>query len=128
MPTWSQYKQTASSRGALAFELYVVLSTLSKTPEDARAVLPQHLEYQGKMEAAGKLFLAGPMSDPSGEQMSGDGLIIYRANSIEEAREIAENDPMHKAGARTFTLRRWLVNEGSISITAGLSGQNIRLA
>ncbi len=128
MPSWSQYRETASSRGALAFELYVVESTLCKAPQDAQAVLPQHLEYQREMEETGKLVLAGPLSDPSGEEMSGGGLIIYRATSMEAARAIADNDPMHKAGARIYTLRRWLVNEGSISLTVGLSTQKIALA
>ena len=94
MPSWSQYRETARSRGALAFELYVVESTLAKSPDDAQAVLPQHLEYQKSMEKNGKLVLAGPLSDTGGDQMSGGGLIIYRASSMDEARAIAEADPM----------------------------------
>ena len=96
MPTWSNYRQTARSRGALAFELFVVESTLVKNPEEAQAVLPKHLEYQKQMESEGKLVLAGPLSDQSGEEMSGSGMIVYRAASMEEARDIALNDPMHK--------------------------------
>jgi hypothetical protein len=34
---------------------------------------------------------------------------------------------MHKAGARSFTLRRWLVNEGSISVSVTLSEQRMTL-
>jgi len=128
MPSWSQYREIASSRGALAFELYVVESTLAKSPQDVQSVLPQHLEYQSEMEDAGRLFLAGPMSDASGEEMSGGGLIIYRASSMDDARSLADNDPMHQSGARTYSLRRWLVNEGSISLSMGLSAQKIKLA
>ena len=80
------------------------------------------------MEAQGKLFLAGPLSDATGEEMSGGGMIVYNASSLEEAREITENDPMHKKGGRTFTIRRWLVNEGSFSLNIGLSGQRVELA
>ena len=90
-------------------------------------VLPAHLEYQKAMEADGKLVLAGPLSDESGEQMQGSGMIIYRAGSIEEARQIAENDPMHAKGKRSYTLRRWLVNEGSLTLTVKLSGQTMTL-
>lgn len=128
MPKWSEYRETARSRGALAFELFIVESTLVKSPESAQAILPQHLEYQKEMEIAGKLVLAGPLSDLSGEEMSGGGMIIYRAGSISEAREIALNDPMHKSETRTFTLRRWLVNEGSISISVNLSEQRVSLS
>jgi uncharacterized protein YciI len=128
MPSWSQYREIASSRGALAFELYVVESTAAQSPQDVQAVLPQHLEYQKEMEETGRLFLAGPLSDLTGEEMSGGGLIIYRASSMVEARELADSDPMHNSGARTYTLRRWLINEGSISLTMGLATQKINLS
>jgi uncharacterized protein YciI len=128
MPSWSQYRETARSRGALAFELYVIESTLAKSPQEAQAILPEHLEYQKKMEEKGTLVLAGPLSDPTGEQMSGGGLIIYRAASMDEAIAFANDDPMHKQGIRTFSLRRWLVNEGSITLSVGLSGQQVVLS
>ena len=127
MPSWSQYRETAKSRGALAFELYVVETRLCKSPQEAQEILPKHLEYQKKMEDEGKLMLAGPLSDSSGEEMSGSGLIIYRASSMDEAMEFANNDPMHVLGAREFTLRRWLVNEGSITLSVGLANQNVIL-
>lgn len=128
MPSWSQYREIASSRGALAFELYVVESIVAQSPQDVQAVLPQHLAYQKEMEETGRLFLAGPLSDSTGEEMSGGGLIIYRATSMMAARELADNDPMHKSGARTYTLRCWLINEGSISLTMGLATQKIALS
>ncbi len=128
MPTWSEYREIARSRGALAFELFVVESTLIKSPEEAQKILPQHLDYQKEREAAGNLMLAGPLSDTSGEEMSGGGLIIYRAASMEEARQFALNDPMHKTKTRSFTIRRWLVNEGSISLSIKLSEQQVALS
>ena len=127
MPSWNEYKETARSRGALAFELFVVESTPDATPEEMLAVLPAHLDYQKKMEADGTLFLAGPLSNDEGDQMSGGGLIVYRAASLEDARTIAEADPMHKEGKRQFTLRKWLVNEGSPSFSTTLSNQKVSL-
>ena len=127
MPLWNDYKTEAKARGALAHELYVVQSTPAGSPEKVRAVLPEHLAYQAEQEAAGNLFLAGPMSDETGDQMQGVGLIIYRAESLNAARSLAENDPMHSKGARSFTLRRWLINEGSLSLSVKLSAQTIQL-
>ena len=40
---------------------------------------------------------------------------------------MAENDPMHARGARSFTLRKWLVNEGSLTVTTYLSGGKVVL-
>ncbi len=128
MPDWNTYKAEAKSRGALALELYAVESTPVGSPEAVKESLPAHLAYQAKLEAAGKLALAGPMSDASGELMQGTGLIIYRAESLEEARQLAEDDPMHAAGARTFSLRRWLVNEGSLQLSVGLSTKAVTLS
>jgi len=127
MVAWSDYKSDAKRRGALALELYVAQSTPAKTPEDVKAALHDHLAYQATLETAGQLALAGPMSDETGEHMQGIGLIIYRADSLEAARILAENDPMHKSGARSFTLRRWMINEGSLNLSVGLSTKTVSL-
>ena len=127
MPSWSEYKETARLRGSLAFELYIVESTPALAPDDMLEILPAHLDYQQQMEEAGKLFLAGPLSDDTGKEMTGGGMIVYRASSMDEALQITSNDPMHKRGGRTFTLRRWLVNEGSLTLSVGLSEQKVRL-
>lgn len=126
MPAWEDYKSEAASRGALAFELYVVHSIPAAAPEEIKKNLPDHLAYQADQEAAGALFLAGPLSDETGAEMQGMGQIIYRAPSLEAARTLAENDPMHRSGARTFTLRRWLVNEGALQLNVSLAGQSVK--
>ena len=124
MPTWSEYREIARGRGALAYQLFIVDSVAAATPEEMQKILPRHLSYQKEMEAAGKLFLAGPVSDDTGTAMSGAGLIIYRVANIEEARTIAANDPMHKEGGRSFTVRAWLVNEGALNFQLRLSEQH----
>ncbi|MGI9506020.1 MAG: YciI family protein [Geminicoccaceae bacterium] len=124
MPSWQEYKKIAKSRGALALELYVVQSVPNGDQELMKATLPAHLDYQKELEARGNLVLAGPLSDETGEAMQGYGMIIYRAQSFEEARGLAEADPMHAQGARSFTLRRWLVNEGGVTVTLSLSNQH----
>lgn len=127
MPAWNDYKADAKQRGALALELYVVQSEPVATPEDMKQHLPDHLAYQAEQESIGNLVMAGPMSDATGDLMEGVGLIIYRAESLEAAKSIAENDPMHRTGTRSFSIRRWLVNEGSLSINVKLSAQSVTL-
>lgn len=121
MVAWADYKAEAKSRGALALELYVATSTPAKEPQDVKASLPDHLAYQAELERAGALAFAGPMSDDSGDQMQGMGMMVYRAESLEAARALADNDPMHKSGARTYVMRRWMINEGSMTLSVGLS-------
>lgn len=128
MPAWDSYKAEARARGALALELYVVHSVPAGDPEAVKSTLPDHLAYQARLEGEGKLALAGPMSNDSGTQVEGMGMIIYRAASLDEARALAEADPMHARGARSFTLRKWLVNEGALTLSVGLSTGKVALS
>lgn len=121
MPKWDDYKAHAKERGALALELFVIQSTPAEGGPPVPEVLPEHLAYQREQEIAGNLVLAGPMSDLSGEMMEGAGMILYRAASLEDAKALADADPMHAKGARTYVLRKWLVNEGSLNLSVGLS-------
>ena len=127
MPAWEDYKAEARTRGALALELFVVQSMPAAPPETIRATLPDHLAYQRSLEEAGSLVFAGPLSDETGQEMQAMGMIVYRAESFEAARALAEGDPMHARGARSFTLRKWLVNEGSFSVSVQLAGQSVTL-
>lgn len=127
MTAWNEYKSQARARGALALELFVAQSTPALGPDAVKAALVDHLAYQAALERAGKLALAGPMSDETGTQMEGVGLIVYRAESLEEAHALAEGDPMHSSGARRFTLRRWMINEGSLTVAVGLSTGRVSL-
>lgn len=127
MPSWTEYQEIARGRGDLAKEFFVVESAPVASPEQRMDILPRHLAYQKQIEAEGRLFLAGPLSDEAGEQMSGAGLMIYRAQSLSEARSIAEADPMHKEGGRSFTIRKWLVNEGSLTLNVTFSNQGAQL-
>lgn len=127
MVAWADYKAEAKSRGALALELYVAFSTPAKAPEEVKAALGAHLAYQAQLERDGALAFAGPMSDESGDQMQGMGMMIYRAESLEAARALAEADPMHASGARSYSLRRWMINEGSFTLSVGLSTNGVSL-
>ncbi len=127
MIAWADYKAEAKSRGALALELYVATSTPAREPQDVKASLPDHLAYQAELERVGALAFAGPVSDETGEHMQGIGMIVYRAESLEAARALADGDPMHKSGARSYVLRRWLINEGSLTLSVGLSTKQVTL-
>lgn len=123
MTEWENYRETARSKGVLALELYVVQSAPVVGKDRLREVLPEHLAYQTGMEKSGNLVFAGPLSDDSGENWSGAGLVVYRAAGLEAARALAAADPMHASGCRTFTIRRWLLNEGRLQLTVNLSTQ-----
>lgn len=106
------------------FEIWLIESTPVR-PEQFPEFIAEHLEYQFMLEREGIMFAAGPLIEGEvanpGER---PGLIAVRADSLEEATAIAEADPMHTSGTRTYTIRGWRINEGSINVTIKLSGQN----
>ncbi len=105
--------------------LYVVHTVPVAPPEQIAPLLPAHLEHQVRLEKAGIMFGAGPMANEDGSP--GGGLIIIRANSFEAARAIVDEDPLHKSGLRTYTIRRWTMNEGSYTVRVNYSDQSVRI-
>ncbi len=107
-------------------QLFVVSTGPARSPEIAR-LLPAHLEYQVRIEREGKLFGAGPIFEEGADVPSG-GMIVLRARDIAEARAIADADPLHAAGLRSYTIRKWLLNEGAITLTVRFSDQSAVIA
>jgi uncharacterized protein YciI len=110
----------------LGKELYIVTTTPARAP-GTQELLPKHLEYQIQMERDGKLFGAGPFFEEDEDTPSG-GTIILRASSFAEARALADADPFHAAGLRTYTIRKWKLNEGAITMTVRFSDQSVVIA
>ncbi len=78
--------------------------------------LNPHLEFQIKLEQDGIMFAAGPLWADDEETWEGEGMVVIRADNLAHARDIAASDPMHASGAREFTVRPWLVNEGGFTL------------
>lgn len=72
-------------------------------PKKNKAVLPRHIEYLNKLDKEGKIFARGPFADGSG------GLVVYIADSWEDAVILAENDPHVLEGVRRLELKEWKV-------------------
>jgi uncharacterized protein len=113
---WSELVELVAKQGLLGMRLYVISSKPTNGLGPILQNLEEHLAYQAKLERDGTMFAAGPLASEDLTEWLGDGLFMYRADSIDEARKIAEADPMHSSGARTFTVREWMVNEGTYSI------------
>lgn len=104
---------------------WVVITKAVAPKEELDKVLEAHLYHQIRLEKEGILFGAGPLSNPDGSP-TGTGMIIIRAESESEAREIADQDPFHAKGLRTYTLLQWSLNEGRVTITVDYSDQSYR--
>ncbi len=116
-----------ASKEMLQLQLFAIFTTPTNGLGPVFAVIEEHLKFQVQLEKDGILYAAGPMWTDDGENWEGEGLVVIRATSLEEAAEIAESDPMHKSGARSFRVRPWLINEGSTTITLHNSSQTYTL-
>lgn len=107
-------------------ELFVVFSEPNAEPARLRPHLEAHLEFMIELEGAGMLFASGPLFSADGT-MTGQGITVLRAASFEEARTIAERDPFVREGLRTFSIKRWTINEGRIDLSVRLSDRSGRV-
>jgi uncharacterized protein YciI len=83
------------------------------TTEAHKKLQSEHLAHIGKMADTGKLIIAGPFTD------NGDlrGMLIFRLDSPEEAKALAEQDPAVKAGRLVLEWHPWFAAK-NITVTA----------
>ena len=111
----SKQSHINDSRAALGLLHYAILSEFTDKIGDRATVLEEHLAYQDTLEEDGKLFAAGPRLREDGE-MAGIGLIIVKAGILDEAKEIANQDPFHQSGLRAYKIWPWKISEGSVDL------------
>jgi uncharacterized protein YciI len=116
-----------ASKGMLQKQLYVVFTRPTNGLGPVMENLETHLAYQVKLESDGIMVGAGPFWLDDEKTWGGEGMVIIRAGSLAEARQIAEADPMHASGARSFEVRPWLLNEGTITVKISFSKQEREL-
>ncbi len=105
-----------ASKGMLQKQLYVVFTTPTNGMGPVMENQEEHLKHQARMEREGIYFGAGPFWTDDEEYWEGEGMFIVRAESLDEAKRIADSDPMHSSGARSYTCRPWLLNEGTLTV------------
>ena len=106
-----------ASKGMLQKQLFVVFTTPTNGMGPVMENIEDHLKFQVDLEKRGIMFGAGPFWEDDEHTWNGEGMVIIRADNLEDARSIAEADPMHSSGARSFTVRPWLLNDGRVTVT-----------
>lgn len=82
----------------------------SGTAEEREKIQAAHMANIIRLNAAGKLLVAGPFMD------GGDwrGIFIYKCATLEEAKELAASDPAVQAGRLVVEIHPWLTMKGNI--------------
>lgn len=109
----------------LGKEMYLVVTKPVRSPEiDKR--LGDHLSHHVDLERRGIMFAAGPLYS-RGSNIPEAGMFVLRASSYEEVEEICKEDPLHAAGLGTYTIQKWRLNEGLITMTINYSDQTAKI-
>lgn len=124
----SEIVSLVRQKGMLAKQLYIVTTTPAGPLDKVLEMVEPHLDYQVDLERRGIMFAAGPNWTDDEQEWRGDGTVVIRAGSMAEARVLMESDPMHSSGARSFTIRPWLVDEGRLSVELDFSTGKFRMA
>ena len=117
-----------ASKEMLQQQLYAIFTTPTNGLGPVFANLEDHLKFQVQLETDGIMYAAGPMWTDDEEHWEGEGLVVVRATSRNDAIAIAERDPMHKSGARSFKVRPWMINEGSVTVRLDYSTQKFTIS
>jgi uncharacterized protein YciI len=114
-PAIAQNAQTPTvnpQTGTVMATYYVVLLrrgpawTSAVTPETS-AVSKGHMDNIRRLEDAGKMVVAGPFLEQSGDRAL-TGLFVLRAVSAAEAKALIDSDPAVKAGRFVYEILPWM--------------------
>jgi uncharacterized protein YciI len=83
--------------------------TPESTPETS-ALMAGHMAHIQAMAASGKLVIAGPFTNAPPYA----GVFVFKVNSVEEAKSLAEADPTVKAGRLAAEIHPWSIPKGSL--------------
>lgn len=114
-----------ASKGTLQKQLYAIFTMPTNGLGPIMENLEKHLEFQVGLECDGIMFAAGPMWNDAETEWNGEGIVVVRAASRKDAEAIAAKDPMHVSGARSYRVRPWMINEGTINLRLDLSSQKV---
>lgn len=75
-------------------------------------VVQRHVEHLRMLDNMGKLFACGPFIDYHG------GMVILKADSMEEAHNIAKSDPFIQEGYKSYEIRtmEWAKKENNYGL------------
>ena len=102
MTEFQSYSFVLLRRGPRALEF---------SDDELEVLQAQHLAHLAAMHERGVLVLAGPFSEQADETMR--GFCLY-STSLEETRELANQDPSVRAGRMAVDVMTWWTAPGSL--------------
>ncbi len=114
----SELKQDPNTKFEMVQLPLIVLQKTDKPLDGApREMMVSHMKHMQELEASGKIRMAGPFVDAKGEIGTVPNLIgifVFSAMPLEEAKRIAEGDPMVQNGYAKIKPHMWFVADQAI--------------
>ncbi|MBL8173701.1 MAG: hypothetical protein JNK48_03475 [Bryobacterales bacterium] len=104
-----QYKNPQAKVTMVKYPIAFLIKTVQWNGWPSMALLKEHGASVSAHLNSGKMKTAGPFED-GGSKI---GVFIFAPMPLEEARQIAENDPTVKAGLARVEMMEWLAADGT---------------
>ena len=105
---WFHLPETPATPEPFIFGFLMAGPKTTHTPAQVKEIQAGHLAYMDDLHKQGKLVAAGPFADGSDYR----GIVIYRVKNVEEAKQLAAQDPAVKAGRLILDARPWMTFKG----------------
>jgi uncharacterized protein YciI len=99
-----------------AFELVLLRRPASPSDypdEELDRIQREHLAYYAGLRAAGQVVTNGPVVEQPDPSLRGLG--FYRTGSLDQSRQLAEDDPAVRAGRLAVEIMTWYCPPGTMS-------------
>lgn len=119
VPSTVAPKNKAKAGPQMEFEkhyLVILRRGPSWTPEVTPAVeriQSEHMAHLNRMAESGKMVIAGPFGEQQDPTFR--GMCLYKTETMEEARKLAEEDPAVKAGRLKVEIMAWYTEKGYLA-------------
>jgi uncharacterized protein YciI len=90
--------------GGAADRYFLIFLRMAPGRTPAPHVMGSHAAHLSELDRSGRLVLAGPIPARSG------GLIVLRVASLDDAKAVADEDPLVRGGYQTYELGTWLLS------------------
>jgi uncharacterized protein len=83
------------------FTRFVILLDTVQGTTTSEPLIRAHVAFLRKLDKQGKFVMDGPFTNYNG------GMMIVKASSLDEAKQISESDPFVREGVRSAEVRCW---------------------
>jgi uncharacterized protein len=108
-------RRIANSLGMVIYYIFLFKkgpTWTAEEPPELEALQEQHLANLHRLGEMGKLVLNGPLLDSFSTSGEIRGIGVLKIETMAEACELLDTDPMVKTGRLIYEIHAWMVGKG----------------